>query len=113
MPYSEPFTHMILFKAMVKANTEKTIKGRNKKILIGFGAFVAVYIASLFTPLLSGYTRFPVYVVKCGGLPVAASDLAGKSYRLPGHEVYGPSLFTNKYFCTEQEAVKNYYQKDN
>lgn len=97
---------------MVKANTKETIKGRNRKILIGIGVFAVVYIVSLFVPIISNFTKYPIYVVKCGGQPVIVTDLAGKGYILPGNKVYGPSVFMSGYYCTEQEAIDRHYQKN-
>lgn len=98
---------------MVKSNTKKSVKEGKQKILVGFGIFVAVYVISMFVPVISSYTRFPVYIVKCDGLPVITSDLAGKSYSLPGDEMYGPSIFKNSYFCTEQEVIEKGYRSYN
>lgn len=98
---------------MVKADTKRATKRRSKKILIGTGILIVVYAISLFTPLISSYSRYPIYLVKCGGAPVITSDLAGKSYTLPGDPAYGPSLFKNGYYCSEQEAIDRGYRSYN
>jgi len=64
-----------------------------------------LYTISLFTPLVAPYTQYPLYVVKCGGLPLSTlTKGAYKVYKMPGDPVYGANIFTSGYFCTEQEA---------
>lgn len=98
---------------MAKAKNKKLNPTVRKKSWVLFATiFFATYFISLFIPLISGYTRFPVYVAICGKLPVVASDIAGKSYRLPGDEIYGPTMFANSYFCTENQAKDEGYRRN-
>lgn len=89
---------------------DKKLKHKNKrstkqKWLIRTGVFVGIYFISLFVPLISPYTKFPLYVIKCGGLPVVE---IGYSYILPTVDNIGRRYYINPligvYYCTEQEA---------
>jgi hypothetical protein len=72
---------------------------------------LALYIGSLFTPLIAPYGRYPLYVVKCRGLPVIAKSFSD-SYTVPSDtKFYKVSVFTDHYFCTEQEAKAAYFHK--
>lgn len=76
-----------------------------KKWLIVSAVLIALYFVSLFVPLIAPFTRYPLYIVKCGGLPIVASNFAaGNTYRVPGDEGYGVKVFDNHMFCTESEA---------
>jgi hypothetical protein len=78
---------------------------KTQKTLIAVGVVIVLYIVSLFTPWVSPYTWYPLYVVKCGGPPVAATDFAAAySYNRPGDKYYGLSPYISQYFCTEAEA---------
>lgn len=69
------------------------------------GTFCAiVYVVSLFVPFIGPYTQFPVYIVICGGMPVATSTIAGRVYYPPGSPVYKVTPFNGPYFCDEQSA---------
>jgi ABC-type microcin C transport system permease subunit YejE len=81
----------------------------HKKLVWGIGIFIALYIASLFTPFISNYTQFPLYVIKCGGLPITAH--AGRNYVLPRSRIYKITIFEEAYFCTEVEAQDAGYHK--
>ncbi|HWZ65193.1 MAG TPA: hypothetical protein VNX65_00160 [Patescibacteria group bacterium] len=76
-----------------------------------------LYLVSLFIPVVSSYTRYPLYVVKCGGLPITGSHLASAtgSYLLPGGR-FSDNIFTlwlvDAYFCSETEAQAAGYVKD-
>lgn len=75
---------------------------------------VIVYIASLFTPFLSGYTQFPLYLIKCWGLPVEATRFAaGYTYELPSDKGYNRGLmFVTDYFCSEKNAQTAGFHRD-
>lgn len=90
---------------------KKEKKKSYKKAIIIVSAIVAAYIISLFVPLISGYTRFPIYIVKCRNLPVIGYDLAGYSYKLSSSKSYGPSIFVSQYFCNETEAMRAGFDK--
>lgn len=77
--------------------------------------FVVTYIVSLFVPYISGYTKFPLYVIGCGKLPIEANGLDGPKYYLPNnmyYRTYYSPLTTDHYFCSEAEAQKAGYQSD-
>lgn len=85
---------------MNKIDHRKTNK---TKWLIIISFIVAVYFISLFVPYISNVTRYPIYVIKCGGQPVTATKFAASyTYTVPGGSVY--YFFDDIYFCTEQEA---------
>ena len=67
------------------------------------GIFLGLYTISLFTPFISAYSQYPLYVVKCLGLPITAETFTDH-YTVPGTRAYRLNLFTDKFFCTEQEA---------
>lgn len=81
---------------------------RDKQIkiaVISILAAVILYVVSLFLPLISPFTKYPVYLIKCGGQPIAASNFAsGNTYTVPGENNYDVGAFTNYYFCSEAEA---------
>jgi hypothetical protein len=65
----------------------------------------AVYLASLFTPLVDTMARYPLYVVECGGAPVVVTDFAAAyTYRVLGDEGYSVTPLDTGFFCTPQEA---------
>ena len=67
--------------------------------MIGVGAFAIIVLGTI-----TGLLPFLAATIKCGHLPVIASDFAASySYTLPGHNGYFPSIF-NRYFCSEAEA---------
>ncbi len=72
---------------------------------------IAVYTLSLFVPYISPFTRYPLYIARCGGLPIVASNFAaGYDYQLPSDSNYQVNPFTNAYFCTERDAkAANYH----
>lgn len=77
---------------------------KHLKFYIPF-AIILLYIISLITPVISPFTQFPLFLVKCGGLPVVATDFAAAyTYDKPGDRFYSVSYFTSHYFCNESEA---------
>lgn len=73
---------------------------------------VAAYCLTLFIPLISPFAWFPVYAVKCGGLPVVANDFAAAyTYKIPGDTQYAVTPFTT-YFCSEDEAKRAGFHND-
>lgn len=88
-------------------NTSEQVQAspRYRKPLIIAFTIVAIYVISLFTPGIAPYTQYPLYLVKCGGIPIVASSFAaGYDYQRPGDPGYGITPFTNRYFCSEGEA---------
>ncbi|MFC4119282.1 hypothetical protein [Nonomuraea zeae] len=68
-------------------------------------AAVTVYAVASVTPLVGPMASYPYHVVRCGGLPVVASDFAAAmSYNVPGDENYAVTPFDGIFFCTEKEA---------
>ncbi|HWZ65195.1 MAG TPA: hypothetical protein VNX65_00170 [Patescibacteria group bacterium] len=91
-------------------------KRHSKGLKIGL-ITVTIYIVTLFVPLVSSYTKYPLYVVRCGGLPIAGTHLASArgTYSLPGemswYTFFWAWLFED-YFCSETEAQAAGYVKD-
>lgn len=78
-----------------------------RKARLMAAVLVALYLTSLFTPVVAPYARYPLYVVKCGARPIVASDFAAAySYRRPGDDGYRVDIFTSDFFCTETEAER-------
>jgi len=96
----------------MQKNTKTTWLESNKKLAWGIGIFLGIYIISLFTPFVSGYTQFPLYAVKCMGLPIEATSFAASyTYTVPGTAAYKIDISTNYYFCTEAEAQEAGFRK--
>lgn len=67
---------------------------------------IALYTFACFTPYVQGYPLYPIYLIKCGRLPVTGSTFAGsKTYSLQGDLHYGPDVTVDTFFCSEQEAL--------
>lgn len=70
---------------------------------------IAIYIISLYLPLIGPVTQYPLQVIRCGGLPIIATKFAaGYHYYKPGNLFYAPHPFVDEYFCTEEEADRKY-----
>lgn len=81
------------------------------KWLITIGIILLIYIISLFVPVISNYTSFPLHILRCGGMPILASDLAGAGvYSTPESELYGPNIIPQKVYCSEAEAQEDGYE---
>ncbi|MEV4838750.1 hypothetical protein AB0K05_29895 [Nonomuraea sp. NPDC049486] len=66
---------------------------------------VLMYVVALVMPLTSAMASFPIHVIRCGGLPLVASDFAaGYNYRMPGSDYYIVTPLDSRFFCTEDEA---------
>jgi len=68
--------------------------------------WIAAYFVSLFLPLISPYTKYPLYVVICGGkLPMIGTNFAAAySYSRPGESTYELTPFITHMFCSDEEA---------
>ncbi|MEU4426517.1 hypothetical protein AB0F81_38335 [Actinoplanes sp. NPDC024001] len=78
---------------------------KSKLFLWVTGSVAVTWVVAAFVPLVSPYARYPAWVVRCGGMPVAGTTFAAAySYQLPTDERYAVSPFTNHFFCTAQEA---------
>ncbi|HEX6461709.1 MAG TPA: hypothetical protein VFZ58_00355 [Candidatus Saccharimonadales bacterium] len=68
--------------------------------------WIATYWVSLFVPFISPYTRYPVYIVICGGrLPlIGTSFAAAYSYTRPGDWDYQLTPFDDHLFCNDEQA---------
>jgi hypothetical protein len=88
---------------MVK--TSKNQNNKKRKWLVVLATILVLYFVSLFVPLISPFSKFPLYTVKCGGVPIEATNFsAASSYSLPGDRTYRITSFTSHYFCSEEEA---------
>ncbi|MGP3955843.1 hypothetical protein ACTWPT_07580 [Nonomuraea sp. 3N208] len=55
---------------------------------------------------------YPLHVVRCGGLPVVATDFAAAmSYQVPGGSNYSVTPLDGSFFCTEAEATAAGYHR--
>lgn len=85
---------------------------RIRAVIVSTFVVVAFYAVSLFLPLVSPFTRYPLYLIKCGGQPIAASNFAsGNTYTVPGDRSYDVGAFTNYYFCNESSAYDAGFRK--
>lgn len=95
---------------------DKHLKGKNshknpEKILKIALIIAGCYIISIFIPYIASYTKYPLYIIKCGGMPITASKFMGSwSYNLPGESSYGVSPVTSDLFCSEKDARAAHYQ---
>jgi hypothetical protein len=83
-------------------------KKSHKKLYVILGIFLGLYIVSLFTPIISNYTQFPLYVIKCGGRPIVG---IWWTYITPDSPSYGVSGLNKAFFCSEEEAQAAGFQK--
>ena len=89
---------------------------KNQKLIAGTPA--PIYYSLLGIVIISVILIFPIltypfHVIRCGGLPVTASNFAaGYDYFLPGDRGY-LGLFNNKFFCSEVEAKSGYHRTVN
>jgi hypothetical protein len=68
-------------------------------------ATVVVYLVALVTPLASGMARYPLHIIRCGHLPVVATDFAAAhSFTVPGSPEYMVTPFHDRFFCSREEA---------
>jgi hypothetical protein len=96
---------IVTIKAMSKMG-ERSAGNSSKRALLITVTCVGAYLVSLVVPFISPFTQYPLYVLKCGRLPIVGSTFAaGYTYRSPGDSNYGVSLFSDAFFCSEQEAV--------
>jgi len=80
-------------------------KIKHKKLFI-FLALVIIYAISLILPLVSPFTKYPIYLIYCERRPVVGSNFAaGYDYILPSDRQYHIDPFTNKYWCNEKQAI--------
>ncbi|HEX5744255.1 MAG TPA: hypothetical protein VFX84_02280 [Candidatus Saccharimonadales bacterium] len=76
----------------------------SRRWMTGLFIVLILYIGSLFTVFISPYSKYPLYVIKCGARPIMANDFS-KSYTLPSDsKFYRVDILTNHYYCTEREA---------
>lgn len=93
-------------------NTVANWFSRHKRLRWTVSIVAAIYVLSLFTPCIKGYTQFPLYFVKCWGKPIEADNFWGvRSYYLPSNRHYS-LFFADHYFCSEAEAKAAGYQSD-
>jgi len=101
-------------KESTKSPTKPSWFQIHKKFTITLCVFVWLYFMSLFVPFISNFTLFPLYVIKCGGLPLTTLEKGiYKVYIKPGEPVYGSNLLSSAYFCTEAEAQAAGFRYEN
>jgi hypothetical protein len=68
-------------------------------------AAAVVYLVALVTPFACGMARYPLYVIRCGHLPVVATDFAAAySYTVPSSPEYMVTPFHLYFFCSREKA---------
>lgn len=83
-------------------NLEPSPKKSNKAVKFVIVGVIASFI--LVAGAITGVIQFSIATIRCGQLPVAATNFAAAyTFELPGEKGYGPSIF-NQYFCTRKEA---------
>ena len=85
-----------------------------KRRLVGLGVLAVWLAVSL--PFVwefdSPYIRYEQAVIACGHQPVIATKFAaGYTYDLPGDPGYGPSMFSNTYYCSAEDAEAGGYRR--
>ena len=96
-----------LFVNKVMILVMKALKLKPKNVAVTIIIFFVCYVISLQVPFISPFTKFPLYIAKCGKLPVMASKFAaGYYYILPSSRSYGVNAVMDSYFCSEDEAKK-------
>ena len=84
-----------------------------KKPIIAALIIVICYLISLFVPVISVYTKYPLYFVKCGGQPIFGYTLKNQhKYYVPGDPLYRIDITGDKYFCSEKEARSAGYERN-
>jgi hypothetical protein len=74
-------------------------------------AGIAVYAIASITPLASPLTTYPYHVIRCGGLPIVATNFAAaKSYNTPDDEDYAVTPLHDTFFCQESDAKAAHYR---
>jgi hypothetical protein len=69
-------------------------------------AAVVVYLVTLVVPLASGMARYPLHIIRCGHLPMVGTTFAaGKTFTVPGSPAYQVTPFSDRFFCSREEAV--------
>jgi hypothetical protein len=69
-------------------------------------AAVVVYLLALIVPLASGMARYPLHIIRCGHLPLVGTTFAaGYTYTVPGTRAYEVTPFSDRFFCSREEAV--------
>jgi asparagine N-glycosylation enzyme membrane subunit Stt3 len=69
-------------------------------------AAVVVYLVALVVPLASGMARYPLHIIRCGHLPLVGTTFAaGNTYTVPGSPAYDVTPFSDRFFCSREEAT--------
>lgn len=75
-------------------------------------AAILTYAVVLADPLTTTMASFPIHVIRCGGLPIVATDFAAaRSYTVPSSEHYLVTPLDTRFFCTEAEARAARYHR--
>jgi hypothetical protein len=68
-------------------------------------AAVVVHLLALVVPFASGMARYPLHIARCGHLPVVGTTFAaGYTYTVPGSAAYQVTPFSDRFFCSPEEA---------
>ncbi|MEV5709264.1 hypothetical protein [Actinoallomurus sp. NPDC052274] len=69
-------------------------------------AAVIAHLVALVAPVSSGMARYPLYVIRCGHLPVVGTTFAAAySYTVPASREYMVTPFHEHFFCSSEEAA--------
>jgi hypothetical protein len=111
---------MSMIKTAAKAPSSKKTGQLREKIMVRIrsllliylvGLVLFIYIVGLLNPITGPSLQYPYVELYCGRKPVIASDFMTKSYATPNMTTYEPTMYNDKFYCTEQEAQSHGYHK--
>ncbi|HEX6461710.1 MAG TPA: hypothetical protein VFZ58_00360 [Candidatus Saccharimonadales bacterium] len=99
---------MVKNTKLKKASREHIEAAKKLKRQKWIAFWIAIYWISLFVPFISPYTKYPVYIIICGGrLPLVGTNFAAAySYAGPGDATYELTPFDTHLFCSDEEAAR-------
>lgn len=95
-------------------NKKQELEADKRAIKWGVGILLLAIVVTLYAmPGTRLYVQWPYAYVKCGWkAPVVTSNLmGGRLYTLPGKYSFTGLAFNSGFYCTEQEAIDNNYQR--
>ncbi|MFG1948795.1 hypothetical protein [Nonomuraea sp. NPDC048826] len=80
--------------------------------LRALAAALVMYVVALIVPVTTAMATFPIHLIRCGGLPIVATDFASaRSYTVPSSAEYEVTPLDSRFFCTEDEARAARYHR--
>ncbi|MCY1541187.1 hypothetical protein D9M68_768650 [compost metagenome] len=106
----------ICYDGWMYQNKNKKQELEADKRAIRWGVFIlslAIVVALYLLPDTRLYIQWPYAYIKCGWkAPVVTSNLmGGRLYTLPDNYSFTGLAFSSGFYCTEQEAIDNNYQR--